>query len=148
MKNNNLLSKCCEGPPGPPGPPGPADLSSYVVSQTGVIVTTSPIEILAAGMTLTPPAGTYLVLFTSAVKNSNLGGSKLVELSIFSGGVKNAPSIVNSDNKTIVPFCCVGIVTVDGAQAIEGRWRLTLPPPPFTVITMQDTRTLTAIRIA
>jgi hypothetical protein len=103
-------------------------------------------QILVPGMTYTPPAGKYLVNFTGACKNSNLGGNKTVELSIFSGGVQNIASILNPDNTTLVPFCCVAIVTVDGAQAIEARFGLTGTPPP-AIVTIGNTRSLTLIGI-
>lgn len=146
---SNILDRCCPIP-GPPGPPGPADLPYYVISQSGLITTTSAVEILAVGMSFTPPAGTYLVHFTSSVNQSNASGNKNVELSIWSGGVKNIPSTLLSVAipPSIDSFDCLAIVVVDGAQLIEGRWRLTSANPPPTVASMFGVRTLTLIRIA
>jgi len=149
--NKDILDRCCPipGPQGPPGPPGPTDLSAYVVTQTGLITTTASIEVLAAGMTFTPPAGTYLVHFSGSVNQSNASGNKSVELSIWAGGVKNNASSLLSVAipPSVDSFDCLAIVTVDGMQAIEGRWRLTSANPPPTVANMLNVRTLTLIRI-
>ena len=157
--NPDMLEKCCpvpgppgpqgpQGDPGPEGPPGPSALPSAVVSAAGLITTTSSVPILATGMTITPVAGTYLVHFTGSTKQGNLGNTIYVEMTIWSGGVQNNPSLLLSDSVTLTPFGCVAIVTVNGAQAIEGRWRRTAPPPPPTTASMDGTRTLTIIRIA
>jgi hypothetical protein len=137
-----------QGDPGPEGPPGPSALPSTVASATGLITTTSSTPVLAAGMSITPVAGTYLVHFTGSTKQGNLGNTIYVEMSIWSGGVQNNPSRIWSDSVTLTPFGCVAIVIVNGAQAIEGRWRRTAPPPPPNAATMDGTRSLTVIRIA
>lgn len=100
-----------------------ADEATAIANTT----TTSTTDVLTNAMTLTPPAGTYMVLFSGSVTNT--AGSAQVSTSIYSGGVQVASServyqnvIFGAD--TDAPFCCVAIVTVNGAQAIEGRWRV------------------------
>lgn len=92
------------------------------------ITTTSASAVVMTGMTSTPPAGTYLVIFSSWFTHSN--GNATVTMSIFAGGVQNTGSI-----RTTIPFTgAVGganngqtagtnaIVTVNGAQAIALEW--------------------------
>lgn len=92
--------------------------------ETSNITTTSSTDVLATGMSITPPAGTYRVVFSTSVENSNAGGVLFV--SIYAGGVQaaasereiDAPGANESSDAT-----SVAVVTVDGSQAIEGRWR-------------------------
>ena len=106
--------------------PAPAPASTLVESST-TATTTSLTDILATGMTITPPAGTYLVWFTSSVSTTAANNSPTYA-SIYSGGVQVVASerrvSMKSGNDTAgVP--CNAKVTVNGAQAIEGRWRVT-----------------------
>jgi hypothetical protein len=76
-------------------------------------------------MTLTPAAGTYKVLFTSSYSSSLSNG--IGYMSIWSGGSQIAASEVRTSMfklGDITPFCCIGIATVNGSQAIEGRGRV------------------------
>ena len=76
-------------------------------------------------MTITPTAGTYMVWFASSVQNS--GGSTDIFMSIYAGGVQVAASEVRADQSAgshDSPFCAIAMVTVNGAQAIEGRRRV------------------------
>lgn len=76
-------------------------------------------------MTLTPTAGTYFVWFAGSINNNtnNTG----MNVSIYSGGTQVAASeeaYLSARTSQDIPFCCIAQVTVDGTQAIEGRWRV------------------------
>jgi hypothetical protein len=97
-------------------------------TATGTITTTSTTDVLATSMTLTPEAGTYVVWFSGSAGNST--GTASVTPSIYSGG-----SQVTATERQIIgggaqfagariPFACIGVTTVNGSQAIEGRWRV------------------------
>lgn len=137
------------------GGPGVSTLP-VVLQATAVndINTASQVDVLATGMTLTPPAGNYLVWFSgSALITSEEVNTDEAYLSIYSGGVKvpsseerfgalpASPGIVTTQLN--FPFNCMAVVTVDGAQAIEGRWRVN----DDSTATMHQ-RNLTAMRIA
>lgn len=92
------------------------------------ITTTSTTDVVLTGMTTTPVAGTYLVVFSTWFTHSN--GNDTVTYSIYAGGVQSAPTV-----RTVVPFTGAvgavndgleagtnGIVTVNGSQAITLEW--------------------------
>lgn len=86
--------------------------------------TTSVTDVLVAGMTLTPAAGTYLVTFSTSGVNSGNGASRMF-FSIYVNGVQVAHSerefgISGGGNVAVYTNA---VVTVNGAQAIEARWR-------------------------
>lgn len=79
-------------------------------------------------MTVTPAAGTYAVWFSGSAHHS--ANNEDIFPSIHSAGVQVAASEREmfrgaSQGDVHMPFCCTAIVTVDGAQAIEGMWRTT-----------------------
>lgn len=99
-------------------------------SSTSLITTTSTTDVLMTGMTLTPAAGTYLVSVRAAV--SATSNNRLVTASVYSGGSKVTDSEVSAFIRTgnatftsadIGNIKTDAIVTVNGAQAIELRWR-------------------------
>jgi hypothetical protein len=78
-------------------------------------------------MTVTPVSGTYLVWFTGSVDNSTTNSS--IFTSIYSNGAQVASSERNfrrggSQGNVASAFDCAARVTVNGSQAIEGRWRV------------------------
>lgn len=92
------------------------------------ITTTSSTDVVMTGMTITPPAGTYLVIFSTWLTHSN--GNATVTMSIYAGGVQSTNTI-----RTTTPFEGAigsanngkeagtnGIVSVNGAQAIALEW--------------------------
>jgi hypothetical protein len=103
---------------------------------TGTTTTTSSTPVLMAGMTLTPVAGTYMVWFSTSVQSDDSGS--FVIISIYSGGSQIGHSIRrvmprfdasgglggNSNTISCDNIGTHGIVTVNGAQAIEGRWQI------------------------
>lgn len=94
------------------------------IEATGDITTTSTTDVLATGMTTTPAAGTYLVIFSGSVENSNNDAGST--LSIYRGGTvvtaSVRTSVTKSNNSDI--FSTNAVVTVNGSQAIEGKWRV------------------------
>ena len=99
-------------------------------ASTSLITTTSLTDVVMTGQTVTPVAGTYIVLARAMVSNSNNG--RKVYLSIYSGGVQASNSEVytriNTGNATygnadIACLVTYAIVTVNGSQAIEQQWR-------------------------
>lgn len=108
------------GPRGPEGPAGPAgdNAPSYQATATDDITTSSTTDVVATGMTLTPPAGTYLVWFSGSFNNTN----DVTFVSIYSNGVQSQSSEErNEGGSALIPFNSVAKVTVNGSQAIEGR---------------------------
>jgi len=105
--------------------------NSDIAEATGDITTTSSTSNLATSMTLTPAAGTYMVSFTGSVGFTSGGQEgETVLASIWFGNTK-----VNASERRYGPardqggvspeggFSCFARVTVNGSQAIEGRWR-------------------------
>lgn len=82
-------------------------------------------------MTLTPAAGTYVATFTSSMGSSD---GSTVFVSIYVAGVKKAASetrnLINLTGFGVggnmeSPCACIAIITVDGTQVIDIRWRTT-----------------------
>lgn len=98
------------------------------VSFAANITTTSTTDVVLTGMTITPLAGTYLVLFSTWLTHST--GNDIVTMSIYSGGVQKTDSIraaipfVGALSATTqdMPLATNGVVTVNGAQAIAIEW--------------------------
>ena len=117
------------GAKGDTGPAGTATGVTAVAPVTagGTITTTSTSDVLASGMTSTPAAGTYLCFFTGGGWLSNPGSSNYtVAASIYAGGSQVSGSEIQFSDAQYynTPFSCVGVATVNGSQAIEGRWRV------------------------
>jgi hypothetical protein len=116
--------------------------ASGEVSGTTTITTTSATDVLMTGMTLTPPAGTYLVWFTGDYISSS---ATTMVADIWVGGAvvlaSERPSVASAATQKYC-FAAQATVTVNGSQAIEGRWRRTAG-------TMTNTRrTLSYLRVA
>ena len=112
------------GGKGDTGPSGAMSVGSPVTAN-GTITITSSSDVLATGMTVTPVEGTYLCFFTGACWMVNPDSTHFTYSSIYAGGSQVTGSEVpNSDGVGFAtPFCCVAVCTVNGTQAIEGRWR-------------------------
>jgi len=102
------------------------------VNATSSTTTTSATDVLINGMTITPSIpGTYLVMFSTTLQQntnnatvtvslygngSQITGSERSAIPQFQGGV--TPSLnINA------PIMVQALVTVNGSQAIEARWR-------------------------
>jgi hypothetical protein len=127
-------------------PPLSLPLGTQNVNATGTITTTSTTPVLATGMTITPVAGTYLVIFGSACYQSTTGSGCYVEASIYAGGSQCAESLrqVADGPAYQTPFTAVAVATVDGTQAIEGRWKMTTGSGTASML---GTRSLTIVKI-
>lgn len=101
------------------------------ITATSNATTTSGSDVLMTGMTVTPIAGTYLVMFSAVVQQAGAGQS--VTLSIYNNGVQDTPSV-----RDFAPFdggtlsagsaSCVaatqGVYTVNGSQTIAIQWHV------------------------
>jgi hypothetical protein len=97
---------------------------STIDEGTGNITTTSTTDV-ATNVTRTPPAGTYLTYFSGSVENS--GSNESVFTSIWAAGSQVTASereTFNNRANDASGFCSEARVTVNGSQAIEGRWRV------------------------
>lgn len=104
-------------------------ISKTEVSATADATTTSTTDVLMTSMTITPVAGTYLAIFSGTVDHSNQNVA--VVTSLYVGGVLKTDSVRGPIPRTnavgavtMSPSVAItGIVTVNGAQAIEVRWK-------------------------
>lgn len=104
---------------------GPSLPAATKVGSSVNTTTTSIVDALVDSMTITPAAGTYLVWFAGSTENDSYPRDNY--MSIYSGGVQAADSEVHASwyrANIPSPFCCIAKVTVNGAEAIEGRWRV------------------------
>lgn len=106
-------------------------LTDSEVSANNTITTTSATDTLMTGMTITPAAGVYLVLFSCSLSRANDNAS--ITSSIYSNGtleagserqvVANVSGGLSNPATTTMSVTSFAVVTVNGSQAIEGRWR-------------------------
>lgn len=97
-------------------------------TATADTTTTSATYVLMDSMTKTPPAGTYLVWFSTTVEHSNQ--SVAVNVSLYVGGVQDTDTERSPVTRTnaIGANACPSVVAinakvvVNGSQAIEVRW--------------------------
>ena len=98
---------------------------SSSVATFSTITTTSATHILATGMTITPVAGTYIVIWSASVRSTSTTGE--VYIRIYAGGSAVGAELIyqrgGNASSMAVGLCATFKVTVDGSQAIEGRWR-------------------------
>jgi len=114
-------------------------------TATGTTTTTSATDVQMDSMTLTPGAGTYLVMFSTSAAHSDAAGALYV--SIYANSVQVAASErrrTAADLKQIgmvVPLATQAVVTVSAAQVIEVKWRTSVA----TATAYQRTMTLLKI---
>jgi len=98
-----------------------------IVTSTTPASTTSGTHVLAAGMTITPAAGTYLVTFSATAGQT--GNNDQVYIQVFAGGAAQGVEMEVRQGTTFLPrtgrygIVAQAKVTVNGAQAIDGRFR-------------------------
>lgn len=105
-------------------------LTHFHATAAGDIQTTSTTFILAAGMTLTPGAGDYLVWFSSAAQNSTDSADTIA--AAFANGVEvvNSSRMIEPHTHGSFSMGRWGIGTIakvaglGAGQAIEIRWRV------------------------
>jgi hypothetical protein len=87
--------------------------------------TTSLTDVLLTGMTVTPGAGDYIVIFTGSYENTN--SNKQGPISIYVNGTQVAASIIQTlaPGNQAQPTATQAYVTgVAAGQAIEVRWKV------------------------
>lgn len=110
------------------------NLQYTLLTGSSTVTTTSGTYSTVSGMTTTPPQGTYLVIFSGTFRIASNGADG--DFAIFKAG-----SIIQDSNRrhfttvTIVlglignniqsSGCPHAVVTVDGTQVIDGRFRAT-----------------------
>lgn len=106
-------------------------IQTTIVSSATSITTTSGTDAVMTGMTVTPIAGTYFVIFTGNVQ-MNLAGDFIFN-SIYMGGTQDTTSILQfapfaggtlTAGQASVPITNQGVYTVNGSQAIDIRWHV------------------------
>lgn len=106
-------------------------IQSSDVTATSNATTTSGTDAVMTGMTTTPIAGTYFVIFTGVIQMNISGDS--ITISIYVGGTQDATSIMDAApfaggtltaGQASVPFVTHGVYTVNGAQAIALEWHV------------------------
>lgn len=116
-----------------------------IAEANGTISTTSGTPILVPGMTLTPVSGTYAVWFSSTgdLTSKNSYGN----FWIYVGGVAVTGSEreIRRGNRPNYQkgFTCMAKITIDGTQAIEGRWSVSAG-----TISLYEGRTLMIVRVS
>jgi len=97
------------------------NISQTQVSSTSNFTTSSVTDVLVTGMTVTPGAGTYLVMFSA--KATAAGGAKRGIISLYANGsqVTHTERVVHDINREHIST--QAIITVSAAQAIDVRGR-------------------------
>lgn len=109
-------------------------ITSDTVTGSSTASTTSSTYSLISGMTITPPAGKYLVLFSCSAATTSVNGTG--DVALFSGGSEVTDTARRVACETAIlglitlstiliaaPINTQAIVTVDGSQAIEAKFR-------------------------
>lgn len=107
-------------------------IPTSTVNATANATTTSTTDVAMTTMTLTPVAGTYLVLFSGTFSGNQNNAN--ITFSIYSGGtlVTGTPMVctpqiqggVTPSLNMNMPGSTSCYVTVNGSQAIEVRWKV------------------------
>ncbi len=96
------------------------------VQVTGTTSTTSTTyTTVGAGLSITPPAGRYLVMFSTSVQNTSNSHAVYVQVYVGGTAVGSSYRVHIRGNQTIwVPLMSTTVVDANGSQAIEVRWRV------------------------
>lgn len=111
---------------------GPYDIQNVYLTGSSTVTTTSGTYSVVSGMTTTPPAGTYLVIFTGTFRIASDGADG--NFAIFKAGSVVQESVRRHFTTVTVLLGLINNnlqssgtpmakVTVDGTQLIEGRFR-------------------------
>lgn len=102
-------------------PPSGGSPSSSIQEATDTITINTGTDTLMTGMTVTPGAGTYLVIGSALVNTTNKNGT--VSTSIFAAGAKETASERSHSGDTAnSSHTMIARVTVGAGEAIELRW--------------------------
>lgn len=126
-------------------------ITSAEITATASTTTTSTTDVLINSMTTTPVAGTYVVFFNTTLQSN--ANNVNIFVSIYAGGAQaigsemsGTPQLQGGLTPSLnvnVPIFTSNTVTVNGAQAIEARWRVSAAGTATAL-----SRTLQIIRIA
>lgn len=109
----------------------PIEIDAYEATATASATTTSTTQVLMTGMTETPIAGTYWVIFSATI-SSNTNGA-VITISINSGGTQVAHTVRTSTPQFASGLSTVSlqfptnttcVTTVNGSQAIAVFWSI------------------------
>lgn len=106
-------------------------LTTSSVESVADTTTTSATDVLINLMTLTPVSGTYLVYFCTTIESGTNNANIFVSIyanaaQVLGTEMSGTPQIQGGVTPSLnmrVPICTIGLATVNGAQAIEARWR-------------------------
>jgi len=121
------------------------DLDEQTATGTSTITRTLATYAVVTGMTITPGAGTWLAIFSTAAKvNKN---SRTALFSVFSNGVQvqSSEREIGGQANNMGSVCSTAVVTVTAGQAIDARWRLDATTSSPTVTAME--RTLILVKV-
>ena len=98
----------------------------YEVTDPYTKTTTSSSPVLVSGMTVTPAAGKYLVIFSGTVRSDSASSVNTLSITNNGAGMSGSARVVDTyRDEEYIPFACVVVVTATGSEAIEGRWATT-----------------------
>ena len=99
-------------------------VSNQEATATADDTTTSATDTLMNSMTQTPAAGTYLAIWSGSILNS-ANGAERTWVSLYAGGsqVSATERGVGTAGGAYAPTSTQAVITVNGSQAIEIRWR-------------------------
>lgn len=108
--------------------PGSSALTSSEAGSATDTTTTSSVYVAMNSMSLTPGAGTYLVIASTSVEGTF--ANSYVRAALFANGSEVANTMRESKQEssiinTSMPLSTQAVVTVGAAQAIELRWKVT-----------------------
>lgn len=126
----------------------------YSTSATSTLTSTSSTFATVGSMTLTPIAGTYLIMFSADIETGSVNGRG--ELQLFNGGTAVAGTnrelelevalllgLIGTARIRAGASCFFGIVTANGTNAIDVRYR-SVDGQTITI----KSRAMIAIRVA
>lgn len=98
-------------------------LSNMEAQETADITTLSTTDTQMGNMTLTPAAGTWLILFSTSVNNSANGTTRNF-VNLYSGSSVIPGTERNTGSTSDAPVSTQAVVTLDGITAISAKWRV------------------------
>jgi len=100
-------------------------VTNQEVTATADDTATSLTDILMNSMTVTPAAGTYLVMWSGSIVNSANGIERSwISLYLAGSQVSATERSIGTSGGAFVPSMTQAVITVNGSQAIELRWRV------------------------
>ncbi len=100
-------------------------VANQEATATGDDTTTSLTDVLMVSMTQTPAAGTYLVMWTGSIVNSANGAERtFISLYLAGSQVSATERSIGTSGAAYSPATTHAIISPNGSQAIELRWRV------------------------